>query len=325
MATFFQRPTVTALARELERDAEPAPFETLLPLRADGSRPPFFCVHSIGGRVVHFYDLVRHLDPEQPVYGIQARDPAEIGDCPPIESLAADYLRAVRELQPRGPYYLGGFSFGSAVAFEMARQLTAEGEEVGLLALLDGGSPQQLRSLGEAGAEKALLAGFARDLGRSAGVELDLPHDTVKGLDLEALMEHVLDRLRHADLVRRDLGVPWIRRFLAGVTARLMAVRAYRPEVYDGPVTYFHSTLAESETAADWRQAGAEVTDRPSQGWEELTTRPIELHAVPGHHATILAEPQVRVLASQLQSCLDRAQGVERETAAEAATAPSHD
>ena len=102
------------------------------------SKPPFFCVHALGGNVLEYYDLARHLGDDQPFYGLQSA--GLDGRRPPhtrVEDMAAHYIKEMRELQPEGPYFIGGRSLGGMVAFEMAQQLKAQGQTIGLLALLD--------------------------------------------------------------------------------------------------------------------------------------------------------------------------------------------
>lgn len=110
----------------------------LLPLRETGSRPPLFCVHPAAGISWSYAGLTAQLGPEQPVYGLQARglDGSEVLPAT-VKEMAADYLRQVRQVQPSGPYHLLGWSFGGLVAHEMAVQLQAGGETVGLLSVLD--------------------------------------------------------------------------------------------------------------------------------------------------------------------------------------------
>jgi thioesterase domain-containing protein len=114
------------------------PFRALVAVQRGGDRLPFFCVHGAGGNVLNFRDLARAMHPEQPFYGVQAS--GIDGVSPPhetIEEMAEAYVAEIRELQPGGPYLLGGYSGGGIVAFEMARRLTALGQEVGLLAFID--------------------------------------------------------------------------------------------------------------------------------------------------------------------------------------------
>src|SRR3954447_18304276 len=104
-------------------------------------RPPFFCVHAIGGAAHSYRDLALQLGAEQPFYGIQAAGLAggQAVDDPP--AIAAPYAAAVEAAAPHGPYLLGGWSFGGVVAFEMARQMRQRGRPVALVALLDSSAP----------------------------------------------------------------------------------------------------------------------------------------------------------------------------------------
>lgn len=138
VATLFQAPTVEKLAGLLRQEGWTPPWSSLVVIQAGGSNPPFFCVHDVGGGVLGFRDLARRLGPEQPVYGLQAQGLDGKRPCHRrVEEMAAHYLSEIRSVQPEGPYYLGGLSFGGAVAFEMAQQLRAQGQEVGLVALFD--------------------------------------------------------------------------------------------------------------------------------------------------------------------------------------------
>src|SRR5205085_7620154 len=114
----------------------------LVPIQPGGKRPPLFFVHSLSGICLGYRYLARHLGEDQPFYGLQARGldgvEAPLTD---IEAMAACYLKEVFAAQPRGPYFLGGYSFGGVVAFEMAQQLSARGEEVSLLAIVDEEAP----------------------------------------------------------------------------------------------------------------------------------------------------------------------------------------
>ena len=138
LATIFRSPTIAGLSRmfqERRRSGGRAP--SLVPMQILGSRPPFFCVHAIAG-IVQYHLLARVLGPDQPFFGFQSQ--GLDGACPPyetVEEMAAHYVREVRGVQSRGPYYLGGYSFGGTVAFEMARQLRAQGERTAFLAFVD--------------------------------------------------------------------------------------------------------------------------------------------------------------------------------------------
>ncbi|HXR26100.1 MAG TPA: alpha/beta fold hydrolase, partial [Candidatus Binataceae bacterium] len=133
LSTLFEAPTIEHLARLLrDRSWTPA-SSSLVPIRPTGTRPPLFIISGIGGNVVRFHDLTHLLDEQQPVYALQP--PGLDGETPcltRIEDMAAHYIKEIRNLQPAGPYYLAGYSFGGLVTFEIAQQLAGQGEQVAL-------------------------------------------------------------------------------------------------------------------------------------------------------------------------------------------------
>ncbi|MGW0277999.1 amino acid adenylation domain-containing protein [Streptomyces sp. NPDC003006] len=137
----FTAPTVAALARRLEPDTGPdenGGLEVLLPLRTTGEQAPVFCFHAGGGLSWRYAGLLRHLPPEHPVYGLQARAYSTPGYRPTgIEEIAADFVEQIRKVRPTGPYHLLGWSFGGLVAHAVAARLQDDGDEVATLALLD--------------------------------------------------------------------------------------------------------------------------------------------------------------------------------------------
>ncbi len=137
--SLFEAPTVEALTKRLTR-GRPAlsDFEVLLPIRPAGSKLPLFCIHDAGGFSWPYSKLIRHIPPEHPIYGLQARNLTQRARRPrSIDEMAEDYLSFIRRIQPHGPYNLLGWSFGGLVAHAIATQLQSMGEEVALLALLD--------------------------------------------------------------------------------------------------------------------------------------------------------------------------------------------
>ncbi|MFJ4097366.1 amino acid adenylation domain-containing protein [Kitasatospora sp. NPDC089913] len=145
MRALFEAPTPAGLARRLEAADDRGSdgprgsdaLDVLLPLRTGGGTAPLFCVHPAAGISWVYSGLLRHLDPDRPVFGLQARG-LRGGSPDSVTGIAADYVREIRAVRPQGPYHLLGWSFGAVVAQEMAVQLRAAGQEVGLLALLDG-------------------------------------------------------------------------------------------------------------------------------------------------------------------------------------------
>ena len=138
LVTLFQAPTIAHLAALLGQEQASGSQSVLVPIQPHGNKPPLYLVHGAGGDVLWGYaNLVAHMDPEQPIYALKSRGQAGLEEFDRLEDMAAYYVEVVRAHQPEGPYYLGGYCFGGNVAYEMARQIQAQGGQVALLALLD--------------------------------------------------------------------------------------------------------------------------------------------------------------------------------------------
>ncbi|MFE6701620.1 amino acid adenylation domain-containing protein [Streptomyces sp. NPDC057718] len=226
-----------------------------VPLAGGGGQPPLFLVHPVGGGVLCYREAAAALGTGRPVHGLPA--PGLTPGTPPpatVRELADLGLRAVREVQPAGPYRLSGWSFGGLVAYEMAHTLTGQGEAVELLALLDTGFP------GTGGAPETLLADFAEDLLRSAG--LSLPEPLAASLavaqaagDEEAGLRAVRDELSRQG-AGAGLTLGELARHYAVFRANTLAAAAYRPPAHRGAVHFYQSTDgARLGSARAWAQA----------------------------------------------------------------------
>ena len=304
LAVLFRAPTIAALAAVLAREGVESSWPSLVPIEARGSRTPFFCVHAIGANVLNYRLLSRHLGDQQPFYGLQSRgldgahDPH---DC--LEEMAAAYLQEVRAVQPHGPYLIGGGSSGGIVAWEMAQQLRAAGEEVALLALIDtyqrSIDTYQAPAIGPA----SLLHHLARRLDFKLGrLVLNDGGAPVRWLASEA--RRTLASLAQRTMRRARGGVdpealpPLIQRVRA---ANIHAILSYTAKPYAGKATLF-LTLREPVRPADDRRLA----------WSELSHGGLELHTLPSDHNTVLDDPDVAVLAAKLRACIERATTVRR-------------
>jgi amino acid adenylation domain-containing protein len=306
-ASLLEAPTVERLVQLLERPAEADAEASLVPLQPHGARPPFFCVHAIVGDALGFADLARHLGPDQPFYGLRARRSEDHRRPASLEALAARYLDEIRAFQPHGPYFLGGFSFGGTVAFEMARQLRAQGEAVGLLAVLD-----QRPNPGQARApfRPAFLVEFLKNLPRWVWYDLCQSGPSAMLTRLRLRIQGLLTRPpRQRDgrgsapgAATRKAGevfdldrLPESYRKLLEYHYQLLL--DYKPQAYAGRVTLLRAKAQPLSRL----QAG-------DLGWSELAAGGVEVIAVPGSHDNLLKEPYVRVLAERLGACLRMAQ-----------------
>jgi thioesterase domain-containing protein/acyl carrier protein len=137
LATLYEAPTIPELARFVQ-GVSAAAWSSLVAIQPSGSRPPLFFVHGAGGTVLSYRELSEHLGPDQPFYGLQAQGlDGSSSPLTTVQEMAALYLREMQQVQPHGPYFLGGYCMGGTVAYEIAQQLVASGEKVAFLALLD--------------------------------------------------------------------------------------------------------------------------------------------------------------------------------------------
>jgi thioesterase domain-containing protein len=243
-------------------------------------------VHPPGGIVVCYQALAYRLGREWPFYGIRSRGLSGEDDLPSrMEAMAAEYVAAVREIQPRGPYHLGGWSVGGLAALEMAQQLLTQGEQVDLLALLDTTPP--------ASPDRPTVADTT---GREYGLDITLEELARLGPDeqLPYLWQHAL----RLGLV--DPGVPLqvvqqvlddLKR-LFHLHLRLAADYIVRP--YPGRITLFRPS-----------EAPVAVATPRDRGWGRLAAA-VDVHFVPGQHHSMVKEPHVQVLARMLEACLLR-------------------
>lgn len=145
MALLFQAPTVERLAEVLRDEGCSVRWRSLVAIQAHGTQPPFFVVPGVGGNVLVFARLSRLLGGDQPFYGLQAQGlDGKVKPFTRIEDMARHYAREIRTVQPRGPYRIGGTCTGGLVAYEIAQQLAADGEEV-LLAIMESWHPDSYR------------------------------------------------------------------------------------------------------------------------------------------------------------------------------------
>ncbi|HEY3319088.1 MAG TPA: thioesterase domain-containing protein, partial [Planctomycetota bacterium] len=296
LATFFQTPTIAGLAALLRKEGWKPSWSSLVPMQTKGSRPPFYCVHPVGGNVLCYHDLARGLGEDQPVYGLQAPGlDGEQGFNFRIEELARQHVREIRQFQPDGPYYLGGASMGGLVAFEIAQQLVEQGAEVGLLALFDTPGPHSVPVSGGRYLRKSLqrtmevfdnhLGNLARLTPTEAAVYL---LRKMRWLRFRAL-EKASGLFGGSSLVSDTLT-----KIEAGARA---ARERYVAQPYRGQIALFRATHYSHEFRPD-----------PHLGWDGIATGGLDVFEIPGYHSSIFIAPRVSVLADHLRDCLKKAQ-----------------
>ena len=314
----LKEPTIRALAAEIDRDADAQPWSPLVPIATKGSKPPFFCVPGTGGSVVYLRDLALALNEhDRPFYGLQS--PGLDGRTVPLESieaLAAENVKALLEFQPQGPYYLGGHSFGSWVAIEMAHQLARLGREVAMVAVLDTSAPVE-RDLSAMAVrnDRQWLEAVADMLSHLSGKQAALELGSLDGLDWPAQVDRFSKALINSGILPADADRQEVRG-LASVY-RSQAQMRYEPAAGFPRVPV---ALVRAEVAlADFVDGIPDAMKHdPTWGWREYADGDVHLEAVPGDHLTMMTPPQCRAVAAALHRILSS-----RDTAGAAARTPS--
>ena len=275
-------PTAAAAAQPAGISA----FRSLVEITRGGNRPPLFCVHGAGGNVLNFRDLSWGLHHDQPFYALQARG---VDGAPElhhsIEEMASAYIEEIRVMRPHGPYYLAGYSGGGIVAFEMAQQLKARGEEVPLLVFFDTYHPQMPI--------------------RTVSVSQKLIRLRKDGF--KYVKETVRDRIDRARVMRQRLQIKLC--VLTGKTVPhalrdrhlaenfSMAGSRYRPQPWHGRAILFRA-----ESVPYVFSGGG-----PHYGWDRVVLGGVETVVIPGNHDTLLLGANAKVLMGPLNTAIDQA------------------
>ncbi|TDU09258.1 non-ribosomal peptide synthetase DhbF [Bacillus subtilis] len=233
IGNLFEAPTVAGLAERLEMGSSQSALDVLLPLRTSGDKPPLFCVHPAGGLSWCYAGLMTNIGTDYPIYGLQARGIGQREELPKtLDDMAADYIKQIRTVQPKGPYHLLGWSLGGNVVQAMATQLQNQGEEVSLLVMLDA-YPNHFLPIKEApDDEEALIALLA--LG---GYDPDSLGD--KPLDFEAAIEI----LRRDGSALASLDETVILNLKNTYVNSVGILGSYKPKTFRGNVLFFRSTI----------------------------------------------------------------------------------
>jgi amino acid adenylation domain-containing protein len=286
--SLFQHGTIERLAALLRRTATPSTWSPLVCLQHRGPKTPLFFVHAAGGIVFRYLQVAALLGTERPFYGLQARG-VEPGDpfYANIEEMAADYVAAIRTVQPTGPYLLGGWSFGGTVAFAMARILEKAGQSVPLVIMVDAPSP--------------FVDSFAEDdvdfllerLGPAAGLTLDAidQHSS-----RDAKLAYLIQEQRLAGLFAPDIDDAYARHRLALHKHHNEISCHYRPDgAINGKIVFYKPT----ETIPfDVRMK------EPTVEWIPFAKGGIDVDDAPGNHFNMFSATNGPVLADKLRVCL---------------------
>jgi amino acid adenylation domain-containing protein len=307
----FQNPTIEQLAAIIQKESDDSSPSCLVAIQPNGSNLAFFCVPGAGGRPFYFYHLGRCLGDDQPLYSFENNLYQELGAITHIEDMASIYIEAMQAVQPQGPYFLGGHSYGGNVAFEMAQQLRNQGQEVALLAIVDSSAPTYK--------DKQMLIDYINwDHARwlvevSKGIEVyleknvDISYETLQSLTVDEQLKYVLQYFKMANMLPPNAEITQLTNIVQAYKNSCLCLVDYVPkQPYPGKLTILRANEDLPEDPNGY--LNAEVSQDLSLGWSEFSSEPVDIHFVLGNHITIMVEPHVQVLAEKLKACIQQAQ-----------------
>jgi aspartate racemase len=287
LATLFQEPTIEKLSNILRQKGWSAPSQTLVAIQPGDSKPPLFFIHVLGEGLKFCRLWTRHLDPEQPIYGLAVGIMDEVS-LNKVDDVVGHYIKEMRSIQPEGPYLLAGIYCGGRVAYEMAQQLHAQGQKVALLALID--TLKDGQAIKIIPVEERVLAHWNNFLRIGPAYLLSKRRlGKAKNL-LMSIYYKFYERIRFP-LPQAYQSSTYQKKKNEGNMEWVFAPK----QVYPDRVTLFRAI--ENIGFID-----------PDLGWRELAPGGLEIHDVPGDTFSMLQEPHVQVLAKKLKACIDRVQ-----------------
>ena len=289
LATLFSGNTIARMAELIRQRLSANTSSSIVAMQPRGSAAPLFIIHGAGGNIIRFYQLATLVGTDHPIYGIQAQSllSGQRGLLR-LEDQAAYYLSEIKKVQPKGPYYFLGYSFGGTTAFEIAHQLREQGERVELLGMLDSRQRDYMALMQR---KDSVRTRFDRRIARFLGNFMPLSFQQKLNYLREKLLTRSLRRLYVIAFALKFRSVPSFMKDTEEIS--WVAAINYRPRPWPGPVTLFRAS-AQPDPRLPW-----------DLGWTPLAEGGVEVYELPGDHDLVFREENIRVLAEQLRARLE--------------------
>ncbi len=225
-----------------------------------------------------------------------------------VAEMANYYIHALKTIQPKGPYYLGGHSFGGQVAFEMTQQLQAQGNEIGLLAIFDIPAPLFNNLIVVGWDDTKYMSEVVKLFEFFVKENLNITYNDLKDLFPGEQLDYVTERLvNKLHFNPSQAATKQVRGFVKVLKASVYAMAHYNPQKrYDIPIHVFRSSDVRLWETADGINdtMRTQIQKNMSFGWDQLSQGSVTFTSVPGDHITMMLEPNVKVLAESLKMLL---------------------
>jgi len=282
LSSIFEAPTLAALCDLVDQSPVIPSGGHAVPIRTGGTQRPLFFVHEPSGEVLPYVPLADHLDPDIPVYGLQA---SELHEPAPkylsVQDMAIRHSRVIRQVKPTGPYRLAGWSTGGTLAYELARLLLAEGEEVEFLGLIDTSRNMEISIAHKVKAldEVAFLLTYLEDLNPS------LDEETRRVLNDAKDLPTLVALSQKASLISPEFSA-----------AEILRRTALYQHLCDANDAYFHPALP--ITVHLFAATASDADEKNRQAWAQLQESRLVVTPLEGTHTSVMQDPHLmRVLA----------------------------
>ena len=283
LVSFFQGANVEFLASLLRQDVRSLSWPTVVEIQKGGQGVPLFCVSNPNVNALGYRTLARYLDPNQPVFGLQSQYPEDLDgeySQEAVDQMATEYLEALRSVRPTGPYQFIGLCRGAHIAYEMSRRLQQEGEQVALLGILDTWVAENTYNI------FFYLDHYARRLAwlTQLGFKNQLTFIRKKARGVLVTFGGKISTREREDGTKRKRN-PLHEVYFPGPD--------FIPRTYNGRIAVFRA-----------RQQPRQRIRDASLGWGKLALGGADVHFISGGHTSVLKEPYVQTLATELKKCL---------------------
>jgi thioesterase domain-containing protein len=306
LVVLLEAPTIRQLAGIISAPKVHSLRSSLVAVQPSGTKLPLFCVHGHSGEIFQCRNLPLSLGADQPVFGLRSQGLS--GETPyfTVDEMASHYLREIRAVQWKGPYFLAGYCFGGMVAYEMARLLKTQGQEVALLVMFNTPAPGSLKWWPfKPSYPVKRIARELRKL-RTLRIREKLVALRAKAIELTRIASGSFKAALWHALVKSSIGIA--KRQAQGLMSvadiNILAAKAYDPGTYAGRIIFFLTNDDDATLLS--------ATD-PAGGWRALAEDGIEVYTFAGGNPPSIRHGPNIELAEKLKSCLTQAQTLHEE------------
>jgi amino acid adenylation domain-containing protein len=296
LSALFEYSTIEKLAELLSKDDKAVAWDSLVPIKPEGTKTPLYIVHGAGLNVLIFNAVAKHLPNDQPVYGLQAKGLNGIDEpLGTIEEIAAHYINSIVKVNPDGPYALAGYSFGGLIAYEMAHQMISAGKKVTMVGLLDTYLSQRYYH----------TSPFARKM---ASAYYKLNHYIYIIKEIITSKKHTKDRIKRKKESLLNLFLRLNREKMEQQEMEIVHHQQYHLDIMNQlAMSKYHIVPRQIELDVfRVKEQLYYMHDANFLGWKNIGLKGVHVHEIPGDHNELFSPPNDKESALILQNVLDQ-------------------